>query len=94
MTTMAVEGRRDPEHDGARADQRVEAHARPVRGGGEGELVRAGTPNWANVESANVLQSMLSGILRNPGKTKALAKQASAPHHADPERLVSSPRRT
>src|ERR671913_312113 len=27
------------------------------------------TPNWANVESANVLQSMLSGILRNPSKT-------------------------
>jgi N,N'-diacetylchitobiose transport system substrate-binding protein len=36
------------------------------------------TPNWANVESANVLQSMLSGILRNPGKTKQLAQQASA----------------
>jgi N,N'-diacetylchitobiose transport system substrate-binding protein len=35
------------------------------------------TPNWANVESANVLQTMLSGILRSPGKTKALAKQAS-----------------
>ena len=35
------------------------------------------TPNWANVESANVLQSMLSGILRNPGKTQELAKQAS-----------------
>jgi N,N'-diacetylchitobiose transport system substrate-binding protein len=36
-----------------------------------------GTPNWANVESANVLQSMLSGILRSPGKTQQLAKQAS-----------------
>ncbi|HEY8102966.1 MAG TPA: extracellular solute-binding protein [Gaiellaceae bacterium] len=36
------------------------------------------TPNWANVESANVLQSMLSNILRNPGKTNALAKSASA----------------
>jgi N,N'-diacetylchitobiose transport system substrate-binding protein len=35
------------------------------------------TPNWANVESANVLQTMLSGILRNPGKTQELAKQAS-----------------
>jgi N,N'-diacetylchitobiose transport system substrate-binding protein len=35
------------------------------------------TPNWANVESANVLQSMLSNILRNPSKTKALAKSAS-----------------
>jgi N,N'-diacetylchitobiose transport system substrate-binding protein len=35
------------------------------------------TPNWANVESANVLQSMLSNILRNPGKTNQLARQAS-----------------
>jgi N,N'-diacetylchitobiose transport system substrate-binding protein len=35
------------------------------------------TPNWANVESANVLQSMLSGILRNPGKTQSLAQSAS-----------------
>ena len=35
------------------------------------------TPNWANVESANVLQNMLSGILRNPGKTQELAKRAS-----------------
>jgi N,N'-diacetylchitobiose transport system substrate-binding protein len=35
------------------------------------------TPNWANVESANVLQNMLSGILRNPSKTKELATRAS-----------------
>jgi N,N'-diacetylchitobiose transport system substrate-binding protein len=35
------------------------------------------TPNWANVESANVLQTLLSGILRNPGKTKSLAGSAS-----------------
>jgi N,N'-diacetylchitobiose transport system substrate-binding protein len=35
------------------------------------------TPNWANVESANVLQTMLSGILRNPSQTKALAQKAS-----------------
>jgi len=35
------------------------------------------TPNWANVESANVLQSMLSNILRNPSKTKELATKAS-----------------
>jgi N,N'-diacetylchitobiose transport system substrate-binding protein len=35
------------------------------------------TPNWANVESANVLQTMLSGILRNPGKTQDLATAAS-----------------
>ena len=35
------------------------------------------TPNWANVESANVLQTLLSGMLRNPGQTKALASQAS-----------------
>ncbi len=35
------------------------------------------TPNWANVESAGVLQALLSGILRNPGKTNQLATQAS-----------------
>ena len=35
------------------------------------------TPNWANVESANVLQNMLSGILRNPKQTSTLAKRAS-----------------
>jgi len=35
------------------------------------------TPNWANVESANVLQNMLSNILRHPSKTKDYAKQAS-----------------
>jgi N,N'-diacetylchitobiose transport system substrate-binding protein len=35
------------------------------------------TPNWANVESANVLQTMLSGILRNPSKTQELARAAS-----------------
>lgn len=35
------------------------------------------TPNWANVESANVLQNMLSGILRNPNKVKDLATKAS-----------------
>jgi N,N'-diacetylchitobiose transport system substrate-binding protein len=35
------------------------------------------TPNWANVESANVLQNMLSAILRNPKQTPQLAKRAS-----------------
>jgi N,N'-diacetylchitobiose transport system substrate-binding protein len=34
------------------------------------------TPNWANVESANVLQNLLSGILRNPGKVRELAQRA------------------
>lgn len=36
------------------------------------------TPNWANVESANVLQNMLSAILRNPSKTKDYAARASS----------------
>jgi len=35
------------------------------------------TPNWANVESANVLQSMLSNILRKPSKTREFAQKAS-----------------
>jgi N,N'-diacetylchitobiose transport system substrate-binding protein len=35
------------------------------------------TPNWANVESANVLQNMLSNILRHPTKVKDYASKAS-----------------
>ena len=35
------------------------------------------TPNWANVESAQVLQNMLSAILRNPRQTSTYAKRAS-----------------
>src|SRR5918999_918738 len=35
------------------------------------------TPNWANVESANVLQTMLVGILRNPKQQTQLATAAS-----------------
>jgi N,N'-diacetylchitobiose transport system substrate-binding protein len=34
------------------------------------------TPNWANVESANVLQNLLSGILRHPNQIKQLAQKA------------------
>jgi N,N'-diacetylchitobiose transport system substrate-binding protein len=36
------------------------------------------TPNWANVESANVLQNMLSNILRHPSQVKDYASKASA----------------
>jgi N,N'-diacetylchitobiose transport system substrate-binding protein len=35
------------------------------------------TPSLANVESANVLQNMLSNVLRHPRKTKDYAKKAS-----------------
>ena len=35
------------------------------------------TPNWANVESQNVLQNMLTAILRHPSQTAQLAKKAS-----------------
>jgi N,N'-diacetylchitobiose transport system substrate-binding protein len=35
------------------------------------------TPNWANVESGQVLQNMLSAILRNPKQTSTYAKRAS-----------------
>jgi N,N'-diacetylchitobiose transport system substrate-binding protein len=36
------------------------------------------TPNWANGESANVLQNLLSGILRHPNKIKQLAQNADS----------------
>src|SRR5205809_5565316 len=35
------------------------------------------TPNWANVESQNVLQNMLTAILRHPSQTQQLAHKAS-----------------
>jgi N,N'-diacetylchitobiose transport system substrate-binding protein len=35
------------------------------------------TPNWANVESQNVLQNMLTAILRHPSQTRELAHKAS-----------------
>ena len=52
------------------------------------------TPNWANVESANVLQSMLSGISSEPRQDPGAREAGERPHHADPERLVSSRPRT
>ena len=36
------------------------------------------TPNWANVESANVLQNMLSAILRRPARRSSSPPEASA----------------
>ena len=49
------------------------------------------TPNWANVESANVLQSMLSGDPPEPRKTKELANRSQRADHADPERHANPP---
>ena len=49
------------------------------------------TPNWANVESANVLQSMLSGILRNPAQDEGARDAGERADHGDPERLAKPP---
>ena len=94
MTTMAVKGGVIPNTTTLARINAAKPTLAPFAEAAKASWFVPATPNWANVESANVLQTMLSGILRNPGKTQELAKQASAPHHADPERLVSSRPRT
>ena len=77
MTTMAVRGGVIPNTTTLARINASKPTLAPFAEAAKASWFVPGTPNWANVESANVLQSMLSGILRNPGKTQQLAKQAS-----------------
>jgi N,N'-diacetylchitobiose transport system substrate-binding protein len=77
MTTMAVKGGVIPNTTTLARINASKPTLAPFAEAAKASWFVPATPNWANVESANVLQSMLSGILRNPGKTKELAKQAS-----------------
>jgi N,N'-diacetylchitobiose transport system substrate-binding protein len=77
MTTMAVKGGVIPNTTTLARINASKPTLAPFAEAAKASWFVPGTPNWANVESANVLQSMLSGILRNPGKTQQLAKQAS-----------------
>jgi N,N'-diacetylchitobiose transport system substrate-binding protein len=77
MTTMAVKGGVIPNTTTLAKINASKPTLAPFAEAAKASWFVPATPNWANVESANVLQSMLSGILRNPGKTKELAKQAS-----------------
>ena len=77
MTTMAVKGGVIPNTTTLARINASKPTLAPFAEAAKSSWFVPGTPNWANVESANVLQSMLSGILRNPGKTQQLAKQAS-----------------
>jgi N,N'-diacetylchitobiose transport system substrate-binding protein len=78
MTTMAVKGGVIPNTTSLAKLHASKPKLAPFARAAARSWFVPATPNWANVESANVLQSMLSGILRNPGKTQQLAKQASA----------------
>jgi N,N'-diacetylchitobiose transport system substrate-binding protein len=78
MTTMAVKGGVIPNSTSLAKLHASKPKLAPFAKAAASSWFVPATPNWANVESANVLQNMLSGILRNPGKTQALAKQASA----------------
>jgi N,N'-diacetylchitobiose transport system substrate-binding protein len=78
MTTMALKGGVIPNTTTLARINASKPTLAPFAEAAKASWFVPATPNWANVESANVLQSMLSGILRNPGKTQELAKQASA----------------
>jgi N,N'-diacetylchitobiose transport system substrate-binding protein len=77
MTTMAVKGGVIPNTTSLAKLHASKPKLAPFARAAASSWFVPATPKWANVESANVLQSMLSGILRNPGKTNQLAKQAS-----------------
>jgi N,N'-diacetylchitobiose transport system substrate-binding protein len=78
MTTMAVKGGVIPNTTSLSKLHAAKPKLAPFARAAAASWFVPATPNWANVESANVLQSMLSNILRNPSKTNALAKSASA----------------
>jgi N,N'-diacetylchitobiose transport system substrate-binding protein len=77
MTTMAVKGGVIPNTTTLARINASKPTLAPFAEAAKASWFVPGTPNWANVESANVLQTLLSGMLRNPGKTTELAKQAS-----------------
>jgi N,N'-diacetylchitobiose transport system substrate-binding protein len=77
MTTMAVKGGVIPNTTTLAKINASKPTLAPFAEAAKASWFVPSTPNWANVESANVLQTLLSGMLRNPGKTKELAKQAS-----------------
>jgi N,N'-diacetylchitobiose transport system substrate-binding protein len=77
MTTMALKGGVIPNTTTLARINASKPTLAPFAEAAKASWFVPATPNWANVESANVLQSMLSGILRSPGKMQELAKQAS-----------------
>ncbi len=78
MTTMAVKGGVIPNTTTLARINAAKPTLAPFAEAAKASWFVPATPQWANVESANVLQTLLSGILRNPGKTKELAAKASS----------------
>ena len=77
MTTMAVRGGVIPNTTSLARINAAKPTLAPFAEAAKASWFVPATPQWASVESANVLQTLLSGILRNPGNTKALATDAS-----------------
>ena len=77
MTTMAVKGGVIPNTTSLARINAAKPTLAPFAEAAKSSWFVPATPQWANVESANVLQTLLSGMLRSPGKTKALATEAS-----------------
>jgi N,N'-diacetylchitobiose transport system substrate-binding protein len=78
MTTMAVKGGVIPNTTSLARINAAKPTLAPFAEAAKASWFVPATPQWANVESQNVLQTLLSGILRNPGKTKTLASEASS----------------
>ena len=76
MTRMAREGGVIPNTTTLASIHAKNPRLAPFAGAATSSWFVPSTPNWANVESANVLQTLLSDAAQ-PGKTNALASQAS-----------------
>jgi N,N'-diacetylchitobiose transport system substrate-binding protein len=77
MTRMAVAGGVIPNTTTLARINASKANLAPFAEAAKYSWFVPSTPNWANVESAQVLQNMLSAILRNPKQTSTYAKRAS-----------------
>jgi N,N'-diacetylchitobiose transport system substrate-binding protein len=77
MTRMAVAGGVIPNTTTLARINASKANLAPFAEAAKYSWFVPSTPNWANVESAQVLQNMLSAILRNPKQTSTYARRAS-----------------
>ncbi len=94
MTTMAVKGGVIPNTTTLAQDQRLQADARPVRRGCEGELVRAGDAQLGERRERERPPEHAQRHPPEPRQDPGAREAGERPHHADPERLVSSRPRT
>ena len=79
MTHDGAQGRRDPEHDHARrGSTRRSRRSRPFAEAATSSWFVPATPNWANVESANVLQNDAQRHPPQPGQDRRRSRSRRA----------------